>query len=307
MWEGRIAKTAGWALRSLAAAEFGRRIVSLARQNDATLFLAFKGTFVPAETIRELRRHGVLTICHYPDVSTTAHGAWLRESLREYDWVFTTKTFGIVDMAREVGVTRSSVVLHGFDPEVHRPLALSELDYSRYQADVSFIGTWLPAKERQLDALRRALPHVRLRVWGNQWNRSRSKSLEPFIEHRPVEGRAYAAAIQSSAVNLALLSERIPGASRGDQITSRTFHIPASGGLMLHQHSEEYLEKFEDGLEALSFADDDEMCDQISRVLDDSAAARAIQTAGTLRVWGRDSWDHRMAEMLEHAVFDRLR
>src|ERR1700730_16446388 len=81
-WRTRRARAVGRAVRPLAVEEFGKHIVQLCSEIDATLFLAFKGTFVPAAAIRKLRSQGVLTICHYPDVSTTVHGPWLRNNLR---------------------------------------------------------------------------------------------------------------------------------------------------------------------------------------------------------------------------------
>ena len=306
-WRSRRARVVGRALRPMAVREFGKHIVQLCSEGDATMFLAFKGTFVPATAIRELRGQGVLTICHYPDVSTTVHGPWLRNNLREYDWVFTAKTFGLEDMARENGVSRSSVLLHGFDQEVHRPIPASMIDRSRYEADVSFIGTWSPEKERRLATLFKRMPKMRLRIWGAQWEKCADARLRPCLELQPVMGRSYAAAIQASTINLALLSERRPGASEADQVTSRTFHLPAAGGLMLHSRTEQFLALFDDGAEALSFGDDDELAEVVRRVLEDRIDVCKIRRAGTLKVWGRDSWDHRIGTMLQHKAFDKLR
>jgi hypothetical protein len=306
-WRTRRARAVGRAVRPMAVQEFGKHIVQLCSEIDATLFLAFKGTFVPAAGIRELRSQGVLTICHYPDVSTTVHGPWLRNNLREYDWVFTAKTFGLQDMARENGVSRSSVLLHGFDPEVHHPFPASMIDRSRYGADVSFIGTWSPEKERRLAALLERIPKMRLRIWGAQWEKCADARLSSCLELHPVMGRSYAAAIQATTINLALLSERRPGASQADQVTSRTFHLPAVGGLMIHERTGPFLRLFRDGEEALSFADDDELADIVRRVLEGRIDVCKIRKAGTIRVWGRDSWDHRIGTMLQHEVFDRLR
>lgn len=306
-WRSRRARVVGRITRPLAVQEFGRHIVQLSRETDAKLFLAFKGAYVPAEAIRELRACGVLTVCHYPDVSTTVHGRWLRTSLREYDWVFTAKTFGIEDMAKESGVTRSSLLLHGFDPEVHRPLPEQMIDRDRYASDVSFIGTWSPMKERRLAALLKKMPDIKLRVWGAQWENCKDRLLAPCLEMRAVTGRSYAAAIQSSTINLALLSERRPGASRGDQVTSRTFHLPAAGGLMLHERNREFLDLFDEGASALAFSDDDELADVVASVLEGKINSEEIRARGTQTVWGRDSWDHRIGEMLQHHVFDSLR
>jgi spore maturation protein CgeB len=306
-WRLPLTRALGRATRGAAVKEYGRFIENLVAETDAPLFLAFKGTFVPPETVRRLRARGVLTICHYPDVSSTAHGPWLRNNLREYDWVFTAKTFGPADMEKQCGVTRASVLLHGFDPEVHRPLPSGWFERARYDCDVSFIGTWHQPKERLLACLQRSLPRLRLRVWGGQWENCSDPTLQYAVARHSVTGRSYAAAIQSSTINLAILSGRVMGASQGDQVTSRTFHIPAAGGLMLHERTAEFLDLFEDGSEALTFGDEAELCDVVGRVLGGNLDVRAVRAMGMRKVWGRDSWDHRMAEMLNHAAFDSLR
>ena len=56
---------------------------------------------------RVLRAMGVRTYCFFPDVSFRAHGPWIPNALPEYDWVFTTKAFGLDDMREQLGVTRS--------------------------------------------------------------------------------------------------------------------------------------------------------------------------------------------------------
>lgn len=298
-WRTTGMRALGRLIRPLAVREFNDEVVRQAERWRPEMLLVFKGTFVHARTIRHLRAIGVRTYCFYPDVSFRAHGPWIPAALPEYDWVFTTKTFGLADMRAQLGVTRASLLRHGFDPDVHRPVAVTTDDAQRLACDVSFIGTWSEKKERIMAALRAARPHLRIRVWGELWDRARAAELtEDVIGGHEVVGDQYARAIGASKINLAILSERRVGASEGDRLTSRSFHIPAAGGFMLHERTDELLELFREGIECACFGDTDELTRVVDEYLADDRRRELVAERGHRLVWSRDSWDHRIREIL---------
>ncbi len=103
----------GRVLRPWAVAEFYVELLRIAEAFTPEFLLVFKGRFVRAATLRRLREMGIKSYCFYPDVSFRAHGHYLPRALPEYDWIFTTKTFGIEDMRSQLGITRSSVLNFG--------------------------------------------------------------------------------------------------------------------------------------------------------------------------------------------------
>ena len=98
-----------------------------------------------------------------------------------------------------------------------------------------------------------------------------------------VFGIEYAKAIRASRINLAILSEQREGASSGDQITARTFEIPAAGGFMLHERTEEAMGYFEDGKECVFYADPDDLVAKIRYYLAHEDERAAIAAAGRRR------------------------
>jgi spore maturation protein CgeB len=297
-WGRTFMRVVGAAVRSIAVREFNEAIVRQASQLRPELFVAFKGSFVLPETLDALRERDVRTYCFFPDVSFRAHGPYLPRALPKYDWVFTTKTFGVTDMREQLGITRASVLLHGFDPDVHRPHALTPEDCSRYACDASFIGTWSPKKEAVLDDLVERLPGMHLRVWGEQWHKAGSPRLAPAIMGYGIEGEEYARAIIASKVNICILSEKRPGASSGDQITSRTFHIPACGGFMLHERTAEATALLHEDRECAYFADSAELAHKVTEFLSDETRRMTIADRGRELVGARHSWDHRIRTIL---------
>ena len=297
-WRSVAMRALGRLIRPAAVREFNRELVIQTERHRPELLLVFKGSFVRGPTLDRLRELGVRTYCFYPDNSFRAHGPYIPEALPRYDWVFTAKSFGVGDMRAQLGVTRASLLLHGFDPDLHRPLPLSADELATYGCDASFIGTWSPKKERMLATLRRKQPSLRLRVWGEQWSNARATELRDAIGGHEVVGEQYVRAIRASSINIALLSEQRDRSSSGDRITSRTFHIPAVGGFMLHERTPEVEARFREDVECGFFEDAEDLALKVHAFLHDAERREEITRRGHDLVWARDSWDHRIREIV---------
>lgn len=299
-WQSPAMRGLGRAIRSRCVKEFNSALIRTLRRDRPQMLLVFKGMFVTPDAVAEARELGTKAYCFYPDVSIFAHGPYLPRTIREYDWIFTTKSFGVRDMRERLAIQNASVLLHGFDPDLHRPTRLGTGDLDRYGCDVSFIGTWSPKKEELLSHVARKLPHVRLRIWGEQWSRRTNTELDRAIVGHEVTGEEYVRAIGASRINLCILSERREGASSGDQVTSRTFHIPACGGFMLHERTAELLELFEEGKSVSAFGNENELVASVQHWLERDSDRMRIAQCGFEMVRARHSWDHRIATILAH-------
>ena len=290
----------GRLVRPLAVREFNNALASEARACRADLLLVFKGRFVSADALRAITTGGTLAYCFFPDNSFRAHGPYLPVALPLYDWVYTAKSFGLRDMKEQLGLTNTSLLLHGFDADLHRPVPLTPDDQCEFGADVSFIGTWSRKKERYLSALAAARPELKLRIWGASWTNCRSATLRDLANAAvTVVGERYVRAIRASKINLAILSERRGGSSSDDQITSRTFHIPASGGFMLHERTPEVLGVLRENLEIGCFGDEMEMISAVDQWLAQPEEREAVAAAGHRAVVECHSWDDRIRIIVE--------
>lgn len=281
-WHSRPLRAVRRLLEPVLVREYTEALLREARQFRPHLFFVYKGHYVTAEAVRALRGLGAVAVNIYPDVSFLAHGRYLPKALPAYDWVFTTKSFGLADMERQLGIRSASFLPHGYDPEVHRPVELAADEPEKYACEASFVGTWSPKKQRFLEHLVARLPELRLRIWGEQWQPAQA-TLGRWLQNQPVFGLEYAKAIVASEVNLAILSEIRRGASSGDQITSRTFHIPGCGGFLLHERTEELAAHFQEGAECGAFADPEELAEKVRYFLAHPAERRAIAEAGRRR------------------------
>ena len=304
-WESFAGRLLRKAFRPTMVSELTRRTSRLVRLFRPDALFVFKGNYVTAELIRDASACGARTINYYPDVSFMTHGPQIPRALLCYDHVFTAKSFGIADM-RAHGVNSVSLLPPGFDPEVHRPMTLSETDLTRFGCDVSFIGTWSPKKERILAALRDSMPGIAIRIWGNQWEKRSVRSLDQCVMGMHVTGDDYARAICASRISLGLLSEARTGASSGDRITARTFQIPACGAFMLHERNDEALGYFSEDRDAAFFGDSAELEQKVARYLGDVTSRTAIAAAGRKRSIDSDySIDERMTHVVSWIASSR--
>jgi len=261
------------------------------------LILVYKGAFVRPDYLKQWKLNGPV-VNVYPDVSYRAHGKHLPHTLPLYDWIFTTKTFGLSDMKVDLNISKASFVPHGFDPEIHRPLIASGALKEELASQVSFIGTHSLKKEQYLSALLKAIPSLHLKIWGNGWQRSTSENLKGAIQYKELLGDLYAMAINASAINLGILSEQVIGASSGDLITSRTFHIPAAGGFLLHERTIESVVYFKEGSEAAFFQGEEELVNQVTYYLAQEEERGRMAESGKQRAWANYAIDQRAESML---------
>lgn len=283
------------AIRPLQLTEFNNAIKTKILLFKPDIVLVYKGAFVFPGTLQFAKQNNCKIVLFYPDVSMTSHSAYIPASIPLYDLVFTTKTFGITDMEAKYGVKNTLFIPHGFDPEIHRKLEISDKELAIFGCDVSFIGTWSPKKEKWLAYLKENIPEIKMKIWGDQWNRVTSPSIKSSIQGMPVVGDLYAIAIQCSTINLGILSEKVEGSSSGDLITSRTFHIPAASGFMLHERNEESVLYFRENEEAAFFESEEELVAKVRRFLSNSDLREKIRTAGHKRALADHSLDARAA------------
>lgn len=273
--------------------EFNNNIINKINLFKPDFVFVYKGTFVMPETLEYAKKMNCKLALFFPDVSTTAHGEYIPKCIPYYQQIFTTKTFGIKDMSEQYGVKNMILVPHGYDPEIHRILPVTQKELAVYGNDASFIGTWSPKKEKWLSYIKEQMPNINLKIWGGQWSKSTSSILNGSIQGTEILGDLYAMAIQCSKINLGILSEQRVGSSSGDLITSRTFHIPGAAGFMLHERNEESLKCFKEDEECAFFDGAEELVEQIKKYLPNAALRDKIRMAGHRRALAEHSLDAR--------------
>lgn len=278
--------------RKLFLKDFNQEILRSSVKFEPDLVLVYKGAFVYPETLVFLKNKNIPLYNFYPDVSFHTHGKYLIKTLGLYDKIFTTKTFGVKDLNKQLNYNNAVFIPHGYDPEIHRPIEEKNIP-KNYFCDLSFIGTYSPKKEKVLSQIVQNNPSIKVLIWGEQWEKAKEKILQKSIMHKSILGDLYAAGISASKINLAILSEQAIGSSSGDLTTSRTFTIPGTGGFMLHERNEESIKFFNESSEAAFFSSITELHEKIRYYLSEEKERVQIAKAGKIRAQKDHSLDER--------------
>ena len=259
---------------------------------------------IRAETLRRVRRLNpdVRLIWYSEDdmMNPVHRSRWLERAMPEFDLWVTTKSFNA--QPREVpslGVRRVLFIDNSFDPDIHRPMALDEADRVTWGADIAFVGTY--ERFRAQSVLRLAESGLAVRVWGNGWSRMKDAHRLLAVEDRPIYDDGYARVVSASRINLAFLRK-----GNRDLQTCRTLEIPACGGFMAHEYTDEAARLFQPDREAVFFRDDTDLVAHCATWLNDEPGRRAVAQAGHARALsGGHTHADRLGQILVTAFEER--
>ena len=229
------------------------------------IFFTVKGLDISPDLLRQIKETGARTIMYYPDLHFSFRDMSI-ESFDEYDLFVTTKTFQLPYLRKLLGDNRVAYVPHGYC-DVHQPV-FDLVDESEFKVDLLYSGNHSAYKQKWLENALVTLPKPSVAILGNGWREKASKGLLSRCEMPGGRtGVAYAQAIQSARINIAL--HMGPTASGWeDLVSTRTFEIPACKGFMLHIDNEEVREFFTPGEEIDVFSSPEELADKIRFYLD---------------------------------------
>ncbi|MCT0200792.1 glycosyltransferase [Synechococcus sp. CS-1325] len=177
------------------------------------------------------------------------------------------------------GASRVLRVWMSYDEVFHRSASVDGLP--NIEQVVSFVGTLIPGEQRDRFLVEFLKVGLSLSLIGNGWQRSRMwPLLSTIYRGSALFGQAYVRALGSAAVSLGLLSHL-----NRDLVTTRSFEIPACGGLLCAERTSEHCLLFEDGVEAVFWNSSEECIRRCRNLLNDPQLNSVIRHAGRQHVF----------------------
>lgn len=279
-----------------------RQICEWVRRDQFDALWIDRGLQITAATLREVKagQPQCRIIGYSPDDMYARHNQSprFRRHLHLYDIFFTTKSYGVAEL-KAMGCPDAVFLDNAYDPHTHRSLSVSAEERQLYGGAVGFVGTWEPARAQSLYQLAQA--GIPVRIWGNMWERCRTRHPNLTIEGRALYGDDYARALNAFDINLCFLRKQ-----NRDLQTTRSVEIPACGAFMLAERTPEHEALFEPGREAEFFDSDDELLAKVRHYLAHPEQRQRIAAAGRQRCL-RDGYRYqdRLAAMLDRAGITR--
>jgi hypothetical protein len=203
------------------------------------------------------------------------HSRLLLKSLPLYDYFIVNRQQNIPEL-KKYGCKNPLCYFMSYDNKYHYPRIITESDKVRLGGKIGFIGFY--EKERAESICFLADHGLKIRVWGDGWEKLRNYSKNLIAEGCGLYSEDYCKAIKCFDINLCFLRKK----SR-DNHTTRSTEIPACGGFMLAERTDEHLELFEEGKEAAFFSSNEELLEKCKYYLTHEEERKQMALAGTKR------------------------
>jgi len=255
----------------------GKLLLNHLRDNKARyrLIIFFKGMQFSRQILNDARKmtSNCLWININPDdpynlASRGASNFNVIESLSFFD-AYCIWSHTIENMLLSDGCKRVIYLPFGYDTSFH---VNQENIKQGINEQISFIGTW----DKEREAFLSQLACYNINIYGNRWKRAAKKfPLQEKVTYTDVFGKEMISIMASSAICLNLLRPQ----NRGSH-NMRTFEIPAMGGLMLTNRTEEQQEFFPENEACYMYGSMDELKGKIDCILANRQEADRVRARG---------------------------
>lgn len=264
-------------MKSLAA-----EIEATAANAGADVVLFAKGLGATPRLLDRLDDWGCRSVCWYPD-RDFEHPCVDERSLPQFDLFITTKLYHL-DHLRSIRGDRPTILIeHGWAPGVHwriePPVHSEERPF-----DVIFVGNHSAYKEEWIADLAHRLPNLKIAIAGRRWRPDPAWITPNTVIAGPLTGDAMSRAIGHARIGLAI--HHGPGGRQGwqDDVSTRTFEIPACGTFMLHIDNSHVRSLFNVPEEIDVFRTGEELATKIALYLNDTERREAAAALAYKRV-----------------------
>ena len=256
-----------------------------------------KGVTVKPSTLKFIKARGIKSISWSNDDMFAWHNRsyWYSKGLKYYDLVVTQKSYNCDSHELPSLGAKTYFQNKAFEPTIHKPVD----DCKAFDCvhAVVFIG----AKEQdRLEHLLYLAEHgIQVHIYG--WVVKEPNPLHDniIIHDRFLYEDEFCAAMGCSKISLNFLRK-----INRDLQTSRSVEIPACGGFMLAERTDEHMQLFKEGKEAEFFSSKEELLEKVNYYLQHDQERLAIAKAGYERCF-KDSYtfENRMQGILNN-LFD---
>lgn len=280
--------------------EFSRKVVRICQEFKPKQMLVTGLAPIEATSLQSIGKLGIQRLVYLTDNPwNPAHRApWFMKALPFYDQVFSVRRSNIEEL-RQIGCQQVSYLPFAYAPEIHYlESPVNEEEKNRFNFDIVFIGGADRNRVPYLSALIRQ--GFKLGLYGNYWDRFKETSAHANGSADPQTMRL---AVGGAKVALCLVRQ-----GNRDGNSMRTFEIPAIGACMLTEDTNEHREIFgEEGKAVIYFSSISEMIEKFRWLLNhESERKRLSVSAHQLIVNGRNTYQDRLANMLNHSINSNL-
>ncbi|MFQ5329558.1 MAG: glycosyltransferase, partial [Thermodesulfobacteriota bacterium] len=246
------------------------------------------------DLLKRLRENGIPSAMWFVEDFTVLE--YWREVAPLYDYFFTIQDGPCLDALDAIGVENVHYLPLAADPDIHKPLTVSEDEEGEYGSDISFVGAGYYNRKR----LFLKVIDCDLKIWGDGWEGAAPLYSRIARQGARISTEESVKVFNASRININLhSSQRHEGVSPdGDFVNPRTFELAACGAFQLVDYRAHLPRFFEEGREVICFRDSEDLRKKIDYYLDHPDERETIARRGRERVLRDHTYGARMAEMM---------
>lgn len=271
--------------------EKAKSIIAVAEEYNPDITIVTRGHQLHPEAISRLRQLSSLACINiYTDSPFVVPGVSapkLSKTFAEYSCVFTFSR-ALIPTFYQLGANDVQWLPFGYCPDFHVPVKDVE---NRFMSNVAYVGSWGPFQEQWLSQL----TGLNLAIYGNGWKHARQND-HIYGAWRQGIGIGVEMPRAISGANIVfnmVRAEHCAGHSM------KTFEIPACGGIMAVNWTEEHAEFFEDGTECIFYNTYAELNEKLEFYLQHPSKLSSMRE-GAARAIMPHSYKNRAKQILGH-------
>lgn len=226
------------------------------------------GWHLDPETIDLAKRHSKLIYnWSIDELFNNVFSSYINpETYLKYDCIFSQRRH-LFDSYYSRGIKRIEYFpFYYYDG--HYPIVPSEAEKLEWGSDIAFLGSWSKSREKKLYALE----GYNVKIWGAHWNRASRDFKKKFdITNKIAWLQDMSRVVNSAKVIVDVLTEE-----QNDQINLKTYQIPACGGFLLTERTDEVLKLFEEEKEIACYGSLTELREKCVYYLEHNAERKVI-------------------------------
>lgn len=293
----RIIRRISGSLAGASVSRFNRDLVVAVTRLRPRAVLVVKGSFVEPDTLRALKDIAGCILVNFatddPFNGSACHRR-IRECIPQYDYYACTKKAILPDVIA-AGCPNAFYLPFAYQPSVHFvEQSACGSDLAPFDCDVAFVGGADKERTPFFIELTRRYPRIRLNLYGGYWERV--AQLRRYARGFAT-GRDYRLATAGAKLSVNLVRR-----ANRDGHVMRTFEVPAMGGTMVSERTEEHSEILGEGVEDALFSNPEELATVVGRLLENSQ--RRAEVSALLReriIGGKNSYLDRY-----HSILGRI-
>lgn len=275
--------------------EFAAKVMAHCEAYRPRLLLCIGFAPLPRPVLERIGTSGICRAVYLTDDpwNPAHHSKWFINALAAYDYVFTARRANLGD-CETAGASHVSYLPFGYDPALCPPVG-SDCGETGKSFDILFAGGADRTRVPYISALVKAGLNVAL--FGSYWER--------FAETRSLtRGQVPVAEIPSLVARSRILLCLVRQANR-DETSMRSFELPAMGGAMLVEHTDEHARLFgPEGESALFFRNVEEMVIKARNLVQDAAMRSRMASSAQNRIRdGKHTYSDRLCTILHTTGF----